>query len=115
MEIPPFYISRNIMEMVAILKKNGSHIKFECFYQKKTQKVINIFEILKKIPRPTTKKQVRSVLGLVGNYRDHIPAVAQITVLLIDLLKNRHWNDAQERAWSLLKEYLLQVPILKAS
>ena len=29
-------------------------------------------EKLQKIPRPTTKKQVRSFLGLVGYYREHI-------------------------------------------
>ena len=67
---------------------------------------------------PTTKKQVRSFLGLVGYYRDHIPALAEISAPLSDLLKKGmseqvQWNEAQERAYSLLKEYLLQKPILK--
>ena len=31
-------------------------------------------EKVRNTPRPTTKKQVRSFLGLVGYYRDHIPA-----------------------------------------
>ena len=71
-----------------------------------------------KTPRPTTKKQVRSFLGLVGYYRDHIPTSAEISVLLSDLLKKGmseqvQWNDAQEREYSLLKEYLLQEPVLK--
>ena len=69
-------------------------------------------------PRPTTKKQVRSFLGLVGYYRDHIPAFAEILAPLTDLLKKgkaKHiqWSEAQERAYSLLKEYLLQEPVLK--
>ena len=44
-------------------------------------------EKVRNTPRPTTKKQVRSFLGLVGYYRDHIPAFAEISALLTDLLK----------------------------
>ena len=44
-------------------------------------------EKVRKTPRPTTKKQVRSFLGLVGYYRDHIPAFAKISAPLPDLLK----------------------------
>ena len=36
-------------------------------------------EKIRNTPRPTTKKQVRSFLGLVGYYRDHIPAFAEIS------------------------------------
>ena len=66
----------------------------------------------------TTKKQVRSFLGLVGYYRDHIPAFAKILETLSDFLKKGkseqvQWNEAQEHAYSLLKEYLLQEPVLK--
>ena len=69
-------------------------------------------------PRPTAKKQVRSFLSLVGYYRDHVPAFAEISAPLKDLLKkgkSEHiqWSEAQERAYSLLKEYLLQEPVLK--
>ena len=61
-----------------------------------------------KTPCPTTKKQVESFLGY---YRDHIPAFAQISAPLSDLLKKGkseqvQWNEAQEHAYSLLKEYL---------
>ena len=50
---------------------------------------------------PTTKKQVRSFLVLVGYYRDHIPAYAKISAPLTDLLKKgkaKHiqWSEAQE-------------------
>ena len=44
-------------------------------------------EKVRNTPRPTTKKQVRSFLGLVGYYRDHIPAFAEISAPLTDLLK----------------------------
>ena len=75
-------------------------------------------EKVQNTPRPTTKKQVRSFLGLVGYYRDHIPAFAEISAPLTDLLKKGkaehiQWNEAKERAYSLLKEYLLQEPVLK--
>ena len=36
-------------------------------------------EKVRNTARPTTKKQVRSYLGLVGYYRDHIPAFAEIS------------------------------------
>ena len=53
-----------------------------------------------KTPRPTIKKQVRSFLGLVGYYRDHIPAFAEVLAPLSDLLKKGksvqvQWNEAQ--------------------
>ena len=69
-------------------------------------------EKVRNTPRPTTKKQVRSFLGLIGYYRDHIPAFAEISAPLTDLLKKGkaehiQWSEAQERAYSLLKEYLL--------
>ena len=43
-------------------------------------------EKVRKTTRPTTKKQVRSFKGLVGYYRDHIPAFAEITAPQSDLL-----------------------------
>ena len=75
-------------------------------------------EKVRNTPRPTTKKQVRSFLGLVGYYGVHIPAFADISAPLTDLLKKGkadhiQWSKAQERAYSLLKEYLLQEPVLK--
>ena len=74
-------------------------------------------EKVRNTPCPTTKKQVRSFLGLVGYYRDHIPAFAEISAPLTDLKKGNsehiQWSEPQERAYSLLKEYLLQEPVLQ--
>ena len=69
-------------------------------------------------PRATTKKQVRSFIELVGYCSYHIPTTAKISAPLFDLLKKGkseqvQWNEAQKRAYSLLKEYLLQEPVLK--
>ena len=76
-------------------------------------------EKVQKTPRPTTKRQVRSFLGLVVYNRDHIPAFTEISASLSNLLKGKsdqvQWNEARERAYSLLKEYLLQEPVLTLS
>lgn len=40
-------------------------------------------EKMKDAPRPSTKKQVRSFMGLAGYYRDFIPKFAAIAVSLI--------------------------------
>ena len=70
-----------------------------------------------KTPRPTTKKQVRSFLGLVDYYRllYHIPVFTEISAPLSKKGKSEQvqWNEAQEHAYSLLKEYLLQEPVSK--
>ena len=77
-------------------------------------------ERVQRTPHLTTKKHVRSFLGLVGYYRNNIPAFAEISAPLSDLLKKgkseqEQWNEVQERAYSLLKEYLLEEPVLKLS
>ena len=63
-------------------------------------------------------QEANEILGLVDFYRDHIPAFAEISAPLSDLLKKGkseqvQWNEAQEPAYSLLKEYLLQEPVSK--
>ena len=55
---------------------------------------------------------------IVGDYRDHIPAFAEVSAPLFNLLKKGkseqvQWNEAQERVYSLLKEYLLQELVIK--
>ena len=56
-------------------------------------------EKAQKTPRATTKKHVRSFLGLLGYDRDHISAFADISAPLSDLLKKgrseqEQWNEA---------------------
>ena len=58
--------------------------------------------------------------GLVGYYRDHIQAFAEISAPLSDLFKKGkseqiQWNEAQERVYSQLKEYLLQELVIETS
>ena len=75
-------------------------------------------EKIKMAQRPTTKKEVRSFLGLVNYYRAYIPLFAAISAPLSDLTQKGQsnkvqWGEAQERAFLTLQECLLKKPILK--
>ncbi|XP_069995401.1 uncharacterized protein [Penaeus vannamei] len=64
---------------------------------------------IKDAPRPTTKKQVRSFLGLTGYYRSFVPNFAVLALPLFDLLKKHapnkiRWGDEQEDAFNSLKK-----------
>lgn len=75
-------------------------------------------ESVRNAPRPTTKKQVRSFLGLTGFYRKFVPNFAAIAAPLSDLTKKGQpnkliWEESQERAFRSLKESLVKGPILR--
>ena len=75
-------------------------------------------EAIEKCERPTTKKQVRSFLGLTGYYRKYVPNYAAITAPLSDLTRKSKgekfkWELPQERAFQTLKSRLTSAPILK--
>ena len=68
--------------------------------------------------RPTTKKQVRSFLGLSGYYRRYIPNYAHIAVPLTDLTRKGQpnklkWETTHENAFQTLKARLVKPPILQ--
>ena len=68
-------------------------------------------------PRPTTKKQVRSFLGLTGYYRDFVPNYATLAYPLTSLTKkgqpNRvKWGKDQDEAYDALKRAITTRPIL---
>ena len=69
-------------------------------------------------PRPTTKKQVRSFLGLAGYYREFIPHFSAVTAPLSDLVKkgcpnNVQWGPSQERAYQTIRDLLSKDPVLR--
>ena len=69
-------------------------------------------------PRPTSKKQVRALLGMVGFYRKFIPDCSTLTAPLSDLTTKRSsnqvkWGDEQEEAFVKLRQLLSRSPILK--
>ena len=68
-------------------------------------------------PRPTTKKQVRTFLGLVGYYCQFIPQFATTAAPLHELTsKNQpnqvRWSPAADNAFQDLREALCAEPIL---
>ena len=78
------------------------------------QKTCSIIDALP----PTTKKQVRSFLGLSGYYRRYIPDYATIASPLTDLVKKNapnkvYWENIHQQAFDKLKEALTNEPILK--
>jgi len=69
-------------------------------------------------PRPKTKKQLRSFLGLVGFYRQFIPNFAAVAVPLTDLTKkgqpnDLEWKQSQEDAFNTLRRCVTNPPILR--
>ncbi|XP_076031117.1 uncharacterized protein LOC143019364 [Oratosquilla oratoria] len=73
---------------------------------------------IKEAPIPTTKKQVRAFVNLVGYYRQFIPEFAAVALPLHNLLKksapNRvSWGETEERAFQQLKSHLCNSPILQ--
>ena len=60
-------------------------------------------EKVKDAPRPTTKKEIRSFLGLVSYYQSFLPNFAAIAASLSDLTRKGQpnkvvWEEPQERA-----------------
>ena len=69
-------------------------------------------------PRSTTKKQIRSFMGLAGYYRDFIPNFAALAAPLSDLTckgqpNKVEWGEAQEKAYQSIKALLTKEPILR--
>lgn len=67
---------------------------------------------------PTTKKELRSFLGLVGYYRSFVPNFAAVAVPLTDLTKKGSpnvlvWGNAQQQAFCTLKQCVCRPPVLR--
>jgi hypothetical protein len=72
-----------------------------------------------KVPRPVTKTDVRSFLGMVGYYSRHIPGYAGIAAPLTDLCKGEkkakvEWTEACTVAFDTLKKRLMEPEILRS-
>ena len=69
-------------------------------------------------PRPVTKRQVKSFIGLVGYYRQFIPNFAVKAAPLTDLTRKGQpnqvkWSQEQEYAFNTLMKMISVSPILK--
>ena len=66
-------------------------------------------------PQPTTRKDVKSFLGLTGYYRKFVQGYSQVALPLTDLTQNVGafvWNEAAQRAFDQLKAALQSAPVL---
>ncbi|GBO45566.1 Retrovirus-related Pol polyprotein from transposon 297 [Araneus ventricosus] len=74
-------------------------------------------EVLKNLSRPSTKKELRSFLGLASYYRDYIPNFSEIVLPLTDLTKRKvsnilPWSIEAEEAFVKIKDELVRMPTL---
>jgi RNase H-like domain found in reverse transcriptase len=70
-----------------------------------------------KEPRPITKKQLRSLLGLVGFYRRFVAHFASVAAPLTDLTKKGtpsilEWGATQQNAFIALRKAIASQPVL---
>ena len=77
----------------------------------------NVEKILKAKP-PTTKKTLRSFLGLANYYRDYIPNYASIALPLTEMTKKSKPNvvefgQKEEEAFEKLKKLICSKPVLQ--
>jgi hypothetical protein len=77
-------------------------------------------EAVLQVPAPETVSHLRSFLGLCNFFRSHLPAFAEVSSPLTDLLKgSKHgrqrlqWNLACEHAFVQLKTMLTSAPLLR--
>ena len=84
---------------------------------KMTPKENNI-EKIRNAPRPTTKTEIRSFLGLTGFYREYIPHYSTIAAPLTDMTTKGKpqkvvWDETAEKAYTELKMRVTARPILQ--
>jgi len=73
---------------------------------------------LASVPPPTTKKQLRSFLGMIAFYRKFIPQCSQYTAPLSDLTRKAikeplPWTNLENENFQILKQALCSDPILR--
>jgi RNA:NAD 2'-phosphotransferase (TPT1/KptA family)/transposase InsO family protein len=72
---------------------------------------------IRNYPKPKTKKQLRSFLGLIGYYRKFIPRHAEIAESLYKLAQDKaewKWTEIEEKAFKTLKSQLAESTMLHA-
>ena len=75
-------------------------------------------ESIKEMPSPTTPKEVKQFLGLIGYYKKFIPRFANVARPLTNLTRLDQpfeWFDKCQASFELLKEALIKEPILRFS
>ena len=73
-------------------------------------------ESIQEMPPPTTPKEVKQFLGLIGYYRKFVPRFANVARPLTNLTRLDQlfqWSDKCQASFELLKEALIKEPILR--
>jgi hypothetical protein len=68
-------------------------------------------KVILNLPRPTTKKQVRSFLGKINYYAKFLPTLSHVARPLVRLTGKRvvfQWGDEQEAAFQSLKQMIAE-------
>ena len=71
---------------------------------------------IKEMPPPTTPKEVKQFLGLIGYYRKFVPRFANVARPLTNLTRLDQpfeWSDKCQASFELLKKALIKEPILR--
>ena len=73
-------------------------------------------EAIRKVPPPTSIKELQSFLGMINYYRRFIPKAAQHMYALFDLLKGKPktlpWAAPQQKSFDAIKEALARAALL---
>ena len=75
-------------------------------------------EKIKQLKEPQNKKQLKSVLGMVGYYRNFVPNYSKLICPLTQLLKKDRsdklkWTDEHQRVFEEIKSIMSSRPVLK--
>ena len=123
---------RHVRRFLSTIRDAGLTLSFEkCEFAKPEVKLVGHIvgsgsrradpqrtECLERIPRPTTKRELRKYLGAMSFYREYIAQFAEIVKPLTDLTSKKMpnvlvWGEAQERAFCTLKERLSDAQVLR--
>jgi hypothetical protein len=72
-------------------------------------------QVIKDSERPTNKQELQVFLGLVNYYRKFVKGCSALALPLTQLTRTKEpwiWGTAQEKAWSTLKQKLMNPPVL---
>jgi len=70
---------------------------------------------MEEAPRPTSVRETRRFLGMIGFFRPFIPQAAKLLSPLFDLLKGKRkfaWTDECQKAFERVKAILTRTPVL---
>ena len=98
------FFKRHIQYLGHLVSENG----FEPLPEK--------LEAIRKMPVPTTAKEVKQFLGLIGYYRKFVPRFSDISRPLTKLTRHDtpfEWTEQCGKSFNHLRELLMQYPILR--